>query len=404
MAESAQYELLRGVQNRANWNRSLLTKIKFNIKNDDSFLPRLKHTIKDPETLKDLFDEMGMDVGTSKHNANNGKRPRLICLEDIAEAEPEWIVPGYIVRGAINVIGADGGTGKTTIECALAAAVSSGANSFLCEVPFKNEPERVLFLAAEESFENVLKGRLRQNGANMRMISTLDIADDSFTSVKITAPVFREIIEELKPALVIIDPLQAFIPPEVQMGQRNAMRNCMQNLVSYGMKYGTSFLIAVHCNKQAGSYGRKRISDSSDIWDIARSVLMMGETGDGDIRYLSHEKCNVAERSTTVLLSLEDGKVIRRGTTDWRDREFVMSAVHTTKAAPAKEEAKKIICDILQGNNGKMKSSDLDELARKRGVSGGTLKRAKSELNDEKRIRYRKDAFDSACWYTELVN
>ena len=37
------------------------------------------------------------------------------------------------------------------------------------------------------------------------------------------------------------------------------------------------FLIIEHANKQSGVWGRKRIADSADIWDISRSVIMAGK-------------------------------------------------------------------------------------------------------------------------------
>lgn len=62
-----------------------------------------------------------------------------------------------------------------------------------------------------------------------------------------------------------------------------------------GEKYGTTFIIIVHTNKQVGLWGRKRIADSADIWDIARSVLIAGEANDG-LRYISQEKAITVHR------------------------------------------------------------------------------------------------------------
>ncbi len=48
----------------------------------------------------------------------------------------------------------------------------------------------------------------------------------------------------------------------------------------------------MHTNKRPGVSGRGRLADSPDLWDIARSVLMMGRcknSTEGQI-YLSHEK------------------------------------------------------------------------------------------------------------------
>lgn len=115
---------------------------------------------------------------------------------------------------------------------------------------------------------------------------SLYLSDERFSEIKFNAPLLEELIREHRPALVVFDPLQSFIPPDIQMGQRNAMRDCLSALIGLGEKYGTTFLIIVHTNKQIGLWGRKRIADSADIWDIARSVLIAGEAEEG-LRYIS---------------------------------------------------------------------------------------------------------------------
>jgi len=122
----------------------------------------------------------------------------------------------------------DGGAGKTTIWCAIAAAVSSGSSCFLNQDnPFarKIEPERVLFFSSEDSTEYTLKGKLRRAGARSENILYLGFEDERFSEIKFDSPRLEEIIVQFKPALVIFDPLQSFIPPEIQMEQRNAMKS-----------------------------------------------------------------------------------------------------------------------------------------------------------------------------------
>lgn len=83
------------------------------------------------------------------------------------------------------------------------------------------------------------------------------------------------------------------------------MRNCLNPLIGLGEEYGTTFLIVVHTNKRQGVYGRNRIADSADVWDIARSVLITGAAKD-NMRYLSHEKSNYGEPGRTVLYTITE--------------------------------------------------------------------------------------------------
>lgn len=54
------------------------------------------------------------------------KENLLINLADITEKEAAWLVPGFLPKGQICIMCGDGGSGKTSVWCALAAAISSG--------------------------------------------------------------------------------------------------------------------------------------------------------------------------------------------------------------------------------------------------------------------------------------
>ena len=256
------------------------------------------------------------------------KKPLLVSLSDVEEKEAEWLVEQYMPKGQINVLAGDGGSGKTTSWCGLAAAVSNGTMAFFDvaagnENPFvPREPQKVMFFSSEDSLEYTLKARLRKAGANLDNIYSTSLRDERFAKIKFNSPLLKELIQEAKPALVIFDPLQAFIPSDIQMGQRNAMRNCLNPLIGLGEEYGTTFLIIVHTNKRQGVYGRNRIADSADVWDIARSVLITGTAKD-NMRYLSHEKSNYGEPGRTVLYTIEDGVAVFKECCDKHDADFV---------------------------------------------------------------------------------
>lgn len=318
---------------------------------------------------------------------------KLVSIDQVEEKEPEWLITDYMPKGQITVLAGDGGAGKTTIWCAIAAAVSSGSQCFLNhDNPFaeKCEPGKVLFFSSEDSAEYTLKGRLRRAGAMLGNVFYLDLADDHFPEIKFNAPVLEEYIKEYRPKLVVFDPLQSFIPPDVQMGQRNAMRACLTPLTGLGEKYGTTFLIIVHTNKQVGLWGRKRIADSADIWDIARSVLIAGEAGDG-VRYISQEKSNNGPLAQTVLFRLDTGKVDFEGYSDKKDKDFVTTAQAATYQAPARADAKEFILDYLK--DGEKETADLDGMMKAQGISGRTLERAKAELKKYGKIVYKHRGF-----------
>ena len=294
------------------------------------------------------------------------KRSEVKRLSDLEEKEIEWLVPAVIPRRQITVMAGEGGCGKTGVWCAIAAAISAGRSTFLVEPEIPKEfgnckPEQVLFFSAEDSVEHTLIRKLRKNGANLDNIQAIDIAEKKFADLKFNSAYLEQLLQEIRPALCIFDPIQSFLPDRVKMSERNTMRNCMESLVGLGEKYGTAFLIVAHTNKQSSVFGRKRISDSADIWDISRSVLLVGETEEKGVNYISHEKSNYGRLWKTVLYSIEDERIVFKGYSNKKDRDFIMRNEQNSRQAPKKEAAKQFVLDFLR--DGEKEINELNKVA-----------------------------------------
>lgn len=317
----------------------------------------------------------------------------VICLADIEERDPEWLVDGYIPKGEITILAGDGGVGKTFVWCAIVAAISSGQRPFVLNNAFSDgieqEPRKVMYFSSEDSNESVLRPRIRQSGANLVNIVTIDSKQEEFQNVKLNSPYLETLIDQYRPALVIFDPLQSFLPAHADMKSRAEMRAAMAKLHVYGEKYGTTFLIICHTNKQQNVWGRTRLADSADIWDIARSVLICGEADSkSHLKYLSQEKSSYGKLSQTVLFRIEGNAAAYAGYTDKRDREYVRAASKSISAAPEREAAERFILEYLE-EHGEVPVSEIDAAAEAISISEHTLRRAKEKLTQDNKIRIR---------------
>ena len=345
---------------------------------------------------KELAPALSTYIASVKRQAGGQSEPQktgMVCMADVEEKAVDWLVLDYLPKGQIIIMAGDGGSGKTSAWCEIAASISSGRPCFLVNnmIPegFEaEEPKKVMFFSAEDSLEHVLKARLRKSGAIEENILTIGISDDRFADVKFDSPYLEQLIAAHRPALVIFDPIQAFLPPNLEMSKRNSMRNCLRPLIGYGEKYGCTFLIVVHTNKQSGLWGRKRIADSADIWDIARSVFLVGETKEKNIRYISHEKCNYGMTAQTVLFSNATGKVEFKGYTDKKDKDFITEMNFATRQAPQREEAKEFILETLKEHDGEMLVAELNEIAEVVGLNPKAMERAKTSLRKEEKINF----------------
>ena len=330
------------------------------------------------------------------------------CFKTLAEFEEEeakWVVPGWIPEGQITLLAADGGSGKTTAWCNILAALSAGKPCFLDPPGHTRKPLKVAFFTTEDSVRVTLRKAMRLAGANMENIITPDFLTDKegqLRGFKLGTEKMERFIRHFRPALCVLDPVQGFIPPELNMGSRNAMRDCTAPLITLGEECKTASIVVCHTNKRKGAYGRDRIADSADLWDVSRSVIMIGQTGEDGLRYFSNEKNNYAPLQETILFSIDgDKQLTPQGTTWKRDREYMQDA-QAARSSPCKEECREAVLNILEENNLKMPSKDLEDKLKAAGFSRTTINRAKADLKESSKIKYvNEGSKNGKNWFVE---
>lgn len=310
----------------------------------------------------------------------------LVNVSDIEKEYVEWLVPGYIPKGTITIIGGDGGLGKTSLWCNIASAISNGTpcvlqenNDVLC--PYGE----AVYFSGEDDTARVLRPRLEQNGANLDNIKTIPMDDDSFTSLSIGGALIEGIIEARRPMLVIFDPIQQFIK-NADMSKRNDMRQIMTSLSKLGKKYGTTFILVMHTNKRdkIGSF-RDKLSDSADLWDIARSVLALGRNQNNE-NFITHEKSSYSIRQNAILYHIENGRIIRDSSETERMTyvEF-MGGKSKADKTDMRLQCKNVYLDLLSSEKQSVKK-DLEDKLLTMGYAKNMIRQVYNDLIQEQRI------------------
>jgi RecA-family ATPase len=313
------------------------------------------------------------------------EKPKILRVEDIEEKSAEWLVDDLIPKGQITSLVGSGGVGKTHMLCYIVSCITNGI-PFYTEGTEEKEPQTVLYLSAEDSFSVTLKPRLRKMGADLSKVYTVDITDPTFSELTLTSPTLDDLIKEIKPALMILDPIQSFIDSNVKLSERNGVRRCVQTLIGYGSEYGTTTILVVHTNKRSLAHGRDRMADSADLWDVSRSVLMIGKTTEDNVRYMSHEKCNYGMLQQTVLFSIHKDSIDFVGRSDKRDEDFVyMQGKKREKPTPARDDAKEYILQSIGEN--RVQIGELKKRAKTNGISEHTFERAVKDLEEENIVK-----------------
>lgn len=333
----------------------------------------------------------------------------LVKASEIEETEIEWLIPGYIVKDTINFIFGDGGSGKTSVWCAIAAAISTGKGCFLEglePLALNRKPETVMCFSSEDQVSKSLHKRWRLSGADQNNIITMELSDKRFSKIKFDSEFLEKLIKKHKPVLAIFDPIQSFIPAHVNMSSRNEMRQCVQVLVGLGEKYHCTFLIVAHSNKRSNTGGRNRMGESSDLWDIARNVLAVGTVPDSDgLRYISQEKISDSVPSETVLFKISDSVPYYHSRSKYRDayyQNMKQQIFGESKPAPKADEAKQLILDFLK--NGEWRSvEELNAYLKANSISGRTAERARADLREDHLTELKKENGNGGKWLIRYV-
>lgn len=333
-------------------------------------------------------------------------------LDSVQSRNVEWLVPGLFPRGELSIVGADGGTGKGLYTAQLAAFVTTGIPSDFFQGGI-NECGNVLIFSGEDKPEYVLRPRYLAAGANLqrvKVVTSTRFWKDTGTQLSIKAPDMQRIIEAEQPELVVIDPLQSFLPDKVDMSSRNSMRDAMTPILATAEKIHCAVVFVLHTNKRDNASGRNRLADSSDLWDSARSVFMLGHSKSDGLVYVSHEKSNYAVKSDSILFRIESvivegvktAKAVYAGRTDKADADFV--GEKHLRQAQTKDDASSAILNILaESKLGSVESAHLKaEVLKETGCSERTYKTAYSDLVKSGEISKRqiRQQGGSNRWYT----
>lgn len=323
-------------------------------------------------------------------------------LDQFEEKEPEWLIPGYIPKKQITMLCGTGGTGKTSVWISLLASLSSGKRTLFdgnAAFTSDREPVKCMFFSGEDTVENVIKKKLREQGASMRNIVTISLSDPNFEKVQFGSEYLQKKIARYKPAICVFDPLQSFIDRKIRMADRNAMRQSMRSLIEWGELYGTTFLIVMHTNKQLNVWGRNRMADSADLWDIARSVLMVGDTGDNGLKYMSHEKSNYGKTGQTLLFKNDLGNPTFFAWSELKDRDYVQEDArkrNDQRSSDRYDEIVNVIMSTLSDYPEGLPSKDLMDLLRDLGYGKTAIEKVKTGLKESNRIVYKKSSLTSS--------
>jgi hypothetical protein len=334
----------------------------------------------DPREVARTFESI-----LAREEKRNARRPVLVTLADVEPEEVRWLWKPYIPIGKLTLLEGDPGRGKTWLALAIAAALTSsrplpGSDSSLGEACYA---QSVLYMTAEDGLGDTLRPRLDGLGADVSRVVVLDgIRGKEGKHTEFTLQdldVLEEALSEVKPALVVVDPIQGYLGADVDMHRANEVRPLLAGLARLAERFGCAVVAIRHLRKSASDRAIHRGLGSIDFAAAARSILLVAEEpGNSLRRVLAHSKSNLAPAGSSLTFDIRDGAFTWTGESDLSAEDLLATPDQGVTARP-RNSAVDFLAEAL--SEGPVPVSELREQARAAGLSWRTVERAKAELN-----------------------
>lgn len=299
-------------------------------------------------------------------------------MTEIKETIVEWLWYPFIPFGKVTLIQGDPGQGKTWLAMHLAAACTN-RKELPNELPM--DSFNVFYQTAEDGIGDTIKPRLMQCGADMERVRVI-VEDDAMLSL--TDPRLELAIKQNNVKLLIMDPIQAYLGPDVDMNRANEIRPLFRYLGGVAERTGAAIVLIGHLNKNAGTHANYRGLGSVDISAAVRSILLVGKVEketERDVRVVIQTKSSLAPKPTPVAFTLENSKLEWIGEYEITEQELMSGKAGKQKETKL-EQAMKLIRQILTTRN-LMYVADLDAEGKKLKISDRTMRDARRKLEDE---------------------
>ncbi len=278
--------------------------------------------------VNDLAQRDGMDVlALLLESATEPPKPppllKPVSVFDVLTnpaPPPQFVWDGYLPRGVVALLGAHGGTGKSTIALMLGVCNALGRPLFGIET----EPCKVVFVSLEDG-ANIVRHRLAAicrawNIDPATLTNRLHIVDGTEHPELFAAetrgagdrtPTYhelRKLVQTEDVGLVVVDNASdAYGGDEIQ---RRQVRAFMRALVEVARLTNCAVLLLAHVDKATSrnkkAEGGEGYSGSTAWHNSARSRLFLTR-GDDGLLTLEHQKSNLGRMREPVVLEWLDG-------------------------------------------------------------------------------------------------
>lgn len=333
-------------------------------------------------------------------------------VQSLGEIEPQplrWLWKGWIPLGKVSIFEGESEVGKSTMTIDWAATVSTGRPWPMTLIGGKplvsqHKPSGVVLVGVEDSAADTVVPRLIAARADRDKIYRLKMElDDSGNPMPFTiedVSRLRAAIHQAQASLVIIDPITAFLPENVQHNVDASVRRALMPLVVLAEETGAAIVAIRHFNKNTKASAKDRGGGSVAYSALVRSVIQAGKLSetqdDGATHALVLAISNLARKADAIGYLIEDApdiaelptpedEALRVGTLKWcgsvsTNADDLAQGEDSRKKATMRDKAKLEIEKYLADGQPHPSNDVIEAVALAVACSEETVKKAARDL------------------------
>jgi hypothetical protein len=318
--------------------------------------------------------------------AKNGSGLVVANLSLVTPKKVEWLWPNWIPAAALSLIDGDPGMAKSTVAMDLAARLTTGR-----PMPFEKngaKPRDVIILSAEDDAHFTIRPRADAAGADVRRIHVVEAMRTKEGERPVVLPFDFDHIEWLalyyKVALIIIDPVPAYIGSEIDTNNDASTRKVLHRLKLLCERTGATVLMIRHLNKDQKQAALYRGGGSMAFVGAARAAMIVGQhPRQPDVKVLAMNKMNLGPMPLAATYRIVPAGDVAK--IEWLDQEDLKPdeiigapGFSPNRRADALAAAKEFLVDELSG--GPVEATAVFDRAEAERHALTTIKRAKKDL------------------------
>ena len=305
-----------------------------------------------------------------------------VLLSEVEPRKVRWLWPGFMPLGKLTMLDGDPGIGKSFTAMDIAARVTRGV-AFPDGTPGSTEPAGVALLAGEDDLADALLPRLTTAGGDPERVAVRRSVYPRFEPEPPTVADVLELkqtIAKVDARLLIIDPLNEFLPDGANTISDTSMRRALRPIRDLAESMEVAVIVVRHLRK---SRNRRMVyagAGSIGTIGLARAGLMVEANPDNrQERVLLATKSNYGPMPTSLRFRIVDCEGV--GRVEWLGESSVRAEdledaerEHGRRGPTEVERATEWLREELAG--GPRPAEEVKRAAEAEGFSLPTLRRA----------------------------